>query len=280
MLAVGAVLSALGALVILGSTGVAGLPSVTQLLGIQTGDDFAVTVGAIVLIVGSLFLVPVALAGVGRLGSHLPTTLRIAARDLARHRSRSAPSVAAVLAAVAGLSFGLTGLASDTEESRRTYIPVTLPGEVVVRAWAEPITADAIRAAAPGLIVTENVAAGAVDPMNGLDAVPTEPYRLEFVSIVPPGCTAARTISTPSGTLPRMRDTWLLRRLAPPIPSCSALRPARLAEQHTAARAPPCCSLPRRSCDASASTPLRRTPCAPEPSSPAPCHPPPRPATR
>lgn len=197
VLAVGAVLSALGALVILGSTGVAGLPSVTQLLGIQTGDDFAVTVGAIVLIVGSLFLVPVALAGIGRLGSHLPTTLRIAARDLARHRSRSAPSVAAVLAAVAGLSFGLTGLASDTEESRRTYIPVTLPGEVVVRAWAEPITADAIRAAAPGLIVTENVAAGAVDPMNGLDAVPTEPYRLEFVSIVPPGCTAARTISDP-----------------------------------------------------------------------------------
>ena len=197
VLAVGAVLSALGALVILGSTGVAGLPSVTRLLGIQTGGDYAVTVGAVVLIVGSLFLVPVALAGIGRLGSHLPTTLRIAARDLARHRSRSAPSVAAVLAAVAGLSFGLTGLASDTEESRRTYIPVTLPGEVVVRAWAEPITADAIRAAAPGLIVTENVAAGAVDPMNGLDAVPTEPYRLEFVSIVPPGCTAARTISDP-----------------------------------------------------------------------------------
>lgn len=197
VLAVGAVLSALGALVILGSTGVAGLPSVTRLLGIQTGGDYAVTVGAVVLIVGSLFLVTVALAGIGRLGSHLPTTLRIAARDLARHRSRSAPSVAAVLAAVAGLSFGLTGLASDTEESRRTYIPVTLPGEVVVRAWAEPITADAIRAAAPGLIVTENVAAGAVDPMNGVDAVPTEPYRLEFVSIVPPGCTAARTISDP-----------------------------------------------------------------------------------
>lgn len=34
-------------------------------------------------------------------------------------------------------------------------------------------------------------------PRNLLDAVPTEPYRLEFVSIVPPGCTAARTISDP-----------------------------------------------------------------------------------
>ena len=197
VLAVGIVLSSLGSLVILGSTGVAGLPSLSQLLGIQSGQDYAVTLGAIVLIVGSLFLVPVALAGVGRLGRHLPTTLRMAARDLARHRSRSAPSVAAVLAAVAGLSFGLTGLASDTEQARRTHTPVTLPGEVVVRTWAEPASADTIRAAAPGLVVTENIAAGGVDPMNGFGPVPTEPYRLEFVTIVPPGCTAARTISDP-----------------------------------------------------------------------------------
>ena len=66
---------------------------------------------------------PVILAGVGRLGGHLPTTLRMAARDLARHRSRSAPSVAAVLAAVAGLTFGLTGLASDSERNQREYLP-------------------------------------------------------------------------------------------------------------------------------------------------------------
>lgn len=198
VLAVGVGLATIGALVVLGSTGVAGLPSATRLLGVQAGEDYAVTLGAIVLIVGSLFLVPTALAGVGRLGRHLPTTLRMAARDLARHRSRSAPSVAAVLAAVAGLTFGLTGLASDTEQERRTHTPVALPGEAVVRSWGtEPITVDALRAAAPGLVVTENLAVGAQDPMNGSGPVPTEPYRLEFVSIVPPGCTAARTISDP-----------------------------------------------------------------------------------
>lgn len=197
VLAVGVVLTTVGALVVLGSTGVAGLPSVARLLGFQAGDDYAVTVGAIVLIVGSLFLVPIALAGVGRLGAHLPTTLRMAARDLARHRSRSAPSVAAVLAAVAGLSFGLTGLASDTEQARRGYTPQTLSGEALVRSWGEPITADAVRAAAPGLLVSENLAAGSVDPMNGVGTMPTEPYRLEFVTIVPPGCTASRTIYDP-----------------------------------------------------------------------------------
>ncbi len=131
------VLTVLGALVVLGSTGAAGLPSVTTLMGIETGGEFAVTIGAVVLILGSLFLVPVILAGVGRLGGHLPTTLRMAARDLARHRSRSAPSVAAVLAAVAGLTFGLTGLASDTEQARREYVPQTLAGEALVSYWGD-----------------------------------------------------------------------------------------------------------------------------------------------
>ncbi len=102
---------------------------------------------------------PVILPGVGRLGGHLPTTLRMAARDLARHRSRSAPSVAAVLAAVAGLTFGLTGLASDTEQARREYPPQTLTGEAVVSYWGEPLAEDALRAAATRLVVTENLAA-------------------------------------------------------------------------------------------------------------------------
>ena len=197
VLAVGVVLATLGGLVVLGSTGVAGLPSLAQLLGLADRADYVVTLGAVVLIVGSLFLVPVALSGVGRLGAHLPTTLRMAARDLARHRSRSAPSVAAVLAAVAGLSFGLTGLASDTEQARRTYTPLTLSGEAVVRSWAEPLAADAVRAATPGLVVSENLAAGSVDPMTGDGQMPTDPYRVEFVTIVPPGCTAARTVSDP-----------------------------------------------------------------------------------
>jgi putative ABC transport system permease protein len=194
VLAAGVGLALLGAFVVLGSTGVAGLPSVASLLGLETGGEFAVTVGAVVLILGTLLLVPVVLAGVGRLGGHLPTTLRMAARDLARHRSRSAPSVAAVLAAVAGLSFGLTGLASDTEQARKGYAPTTLSGEALVSSWAEPVAPDAVRAAAPGLVVTENRAFDAADPMLAGNAMPTEPYEVGFVNVVPPGCTPERTI--------------------------------------------------------------------------------------
>jgi putative ABC transport system permease protein len=196
ILAAGVVLTLLGAFAVLGSTGAGGLPSVTELIGMEAGGEFAVTIGAVVLILGTLFLVPVILAGVGRLGGHLPTTLRMAARDLARHRSRSAPSVAAVLAAVAGLTFGLTGLASDTEQNRRDYQAQALPGEAVINLWGpEKPSLDPLRAAAPGLVFTENAAFDTGDPsMTGDGSMPTEPYRVGFLNVVPPGCTPERTV--------------------------------------------------------------------------------------
>ena len=199
VLVAGVLLTLLGAVAVLGSTGVAGIPNVTSLLGLQDSGEYGVTIGAVVLILGALFLVPVILAGVGRLGGRLPTTLRMAARDLARHRSRSAPSVAAVLAAVAGLTFGLTGLASDTEQARQEYQPHTLPGEAVIDLWApEPPPLDALRAAAPGVLITPNAVFDTKDPFaTGDGTTPTEPYRVGFLNVVPPGCTAARTVRDP-----------------------------------------------------------------------------------
>ncbi len=197
VLAAGVVLTLLGAFAVLGSTGAGGLPSITSLLGLQTGGEVAVTIGAVVLILGALFLVPIVLAGVGRIGRHLPASLRMAARDLARHRARSAPSVAAVLAAVAGLTFGLTGLASDTEQNRLQYQPVALPGEAVINIWSTDETPVApLRAAAPGLLVTENLGFDLQDPSMTGD-IPTQPYRVGFLNVVPPGCTAARTVRDP-----------------------------------------------------------------------------------
>ena len=63
--------------------------------------------------------------------------------------------MAAVLAAVAGLTFGLTGLASDTEQARRDYTPQTLPGEALVSSWGEAVLADTVRAAFGSLGIVE-----------------------------------------------------------------------------------------------------------------------------
>ncbi|WP_404350678.1 ABC transporter permease [Phycicoccus jejuensis] len=193
VLGLGVVLALVGGVLTLGGTGVVDLSGITGNLFAGSGETLVV-VGAFVLIVGSLLLVPVVLAGVGRLGTHLPTSLRMAARDLARHRARSAPSVAAVLAVVAGLTFGLTGLESDTEQRRMEYLPTTIPGEVVVSAYSEtPLTADAIRSAAPGAVVAANpVFVGDTQQMQ--EVPPTEPYDARFVSVVPAGCEVTDTL--------------------------------------------------------------------------------------
>jgi putative ABC transport system permease protein len=193
VLALGVVLVGLGTVLTLGGTGVIDIQQFVSGFAQDSGETLVV-VGAVVLIVGSLLLVPVVLAGVGRLGGHLPTSLRMAARDLARHRARSAPSVAAVLAVVAGLTFGLTGLESDTEQRRLEYLPTTIPGEVTVSSYSEtPLDRDDIAAAAPSTVVTPNeVFAG--DPQMFAMTPPTEAYDAPFVSVVPAGCEVSDTL--------------------------------------------------------------------------------------
>ncbi len=193
VLVLGVVLVGLGAVLTLGGTGVVDVQGVLP-GAFQNGSETLVVVGAVVLIVGSLLLVPVILAGVGRLGSHLPTSLRMAARDLARHRARSAPSVAAVLAVVAGLTFGLTGLESDTEQRRLEYLPTTIPGEVTVSSYSvAQLAREDVTAVAPTLTVTPNDGF-AGDPQMYSMTPATKAYDAPFVSVVPDGCEVADTL--------------------------------------------------------------------------------------
>ncbi|MBR7744715.1 ABC transporter permease [Phycicoccus sp. BSK3Z-2] len=196
VLAVGVVTTTVGGLLTLAGTNALppALASVVQpWVGYST--EYLVVVGAVVLVVGSLLLVPMVLAGVGRLGGRLPTSLRMATRDLARHRARSAPSVAAILAAVAGLTFGLTGLASDTEQAARQYLPSTVPGEVLVDSWGDDtLTTETVASAAgPDVLVTPNETF-AGDPGRFSFEPPQDSYRVAFVSVVPEGCTVEETL--------------------------------------------------------------------------------------
>lgn len=181
-----------GALILWGTGLISTDGGVRYVFGVS--PEVFVVAGAVALILGALFLVPMVLAGVGRLGGSLPTSLRIAARDLARHRSRSAPSVAAVLAAVSGLTFGLTGLSSDTVQREREYVAQTIRGEALVQAPTGLLDVAAVRAAAPSLVVSENFAVDTGDPWLR-DEEPTAPYRLLFANVVPDGCTPERSVN-------------------------------------------------------------------------------------
>lgn len=130
-----------------------------------------IAASAVVSVLGMIMVVPVVVAVVGRGARRLPLAVRYAARDAARHRTRTVPAVAAVAATVAGVvALGIAN-ASDERENEQTYSPqlahgtgrVTwlqraLPGEVVpdtAPAWDR--MASVVRDTAPDVDVTEVV---------------------------------------------------------------------------------------------------------------------------
>ncbi|UMG94047.1 FtsX-like permease family protein [Nocardioides sp. TF02-7] len=83
---------------------------------LQRGPGAPLIAGAaIVAVVGMILLVPVTVTAVGRMADRLPLALRFAARDAARHRTRTVPAVAAVGATVAGVV--ALGIAVSSQEA-------------------------------------------------------------------------------------------------------------------------------------------------------------------
>lgn len=95
--------------------------------GALTSDSgngaFWIAGAAIVSVLGMILVVPVVVSAVARASRHLPLTARYAARDAARHRTRTVPAVAAVAATVAGVvALGIAN-ASDELQNEKTYLP-------------------------------------------------------------------------------------------------------------------------------------------------------------
>lgn len=155
---------------------------------VTQGNEFAVVGGAVFLIVGALCLVPLLLVTAAKFASHLPVSLRMATRDAARQRSRSGPSVAAIVAALAALTMMLVGLSSDTEQQRRQYTPSNIAGEALV--WlpgddskAMDRTTEAIKGVDSSLVVAP-VSTPSAGWSTGAEGKQT------WINVIPAGCTA------------------------------------------------------------------------------------------
>ncbi|MFI9328577.1 FtsX-like permease family protein [Kitasatospora sp. NPDC052868] len=126
MLLGGAALALFGAVT---RTGVPGPPVVAGF----DARTLAVLGGAATAELGLLACTPLLVSLFGRLARHLPISPRLALRDSTRHRSRTAPAVAAVMAAVAGsVAVGLYTSGMDAE-GRNSYHPQTPNGAVTLR---------------------------------------------------------------------------------------------------------------------------------------------------
>lgn len=170
---------------------------------VQAGGDFRVAIGAVGLVLGTLLLVPAILVAFGALAARLPVAPRIAIRDAARHRSRSTPTVAAILAGVVALTAFSIGLASDTEQQMATYQPQALPGEGTIftgDAETQLSVGAALRKVGTAVRTTPLlVVRGPEDPFGPSSATPSKPQP--FVAAVPQGCTVQNALdhSGPDG---------------------------------------------------------------------------------
>jgi putative ABC transport system permease protein len=106
-----------------------GLGVLGAVLGARRGSgEFLIAGAAVVSVFGMIFLVPVVVVAIARLGRGLPLPLRYAVRDAARHRTRTVPAVAAVAATVAGVVALSIANSSDQAQAKAEYHPLLPTG--------------------------------------------------------------------------------------------------------------------------------------------------------
>ncbi|MBP0449512.1 ABC transporter permease [Kitasatospora sp. RG8] len=111
-------LAVLGLLMLAGGAAIA-LLAATSGFG---NRSMSVLGGSVIAELGMVALTPYLVGLFGRIGRWLPLGPRLALRDSVRHRGRTAPAVAAVMAAVAGsVAVGIYNASSD-EQQRREYV--------------------------------------------------------------------------------------------------------------------------------------------------------------
>jgi putative ABC transport system permease protein len=112
----------------------------------RTSNAMAIGAGSGIAELGVVALTPTLVGLFGRLGRWLPLAPRLALRDAVRNRGRTAPAVAAVLAAVAGTVAVATYATSNDRGSRDEYQARLPYGTVSVAAY-DGKDLDTVRAA-------------------------------------------------------------------------------------------------------------------------------------
>lgn len=140
-------------------------------------------VGAIVAVAGVVVILPGLVSMVARLARRLPLSGRFAVRDAARHRHRTAPTLAAITIVVAG-SVGLAFVVAGAERAELLrYVP-QLPETVMQVHLTEPdadpeVTADALQRATD--VVAGALPEADVRPDRAV-TVPAVPGEMSYAS--------------------------------------------------------------------------------------------------
>ena len=184
-------------------------------------------VGAILLVAGTLLMVPMVLVLAARVARPAPVAIRMAMRDAARQRGRATSTVAAILGGTALLSAILVVAASDSAYREKSYvaqlpmgqarlIPTTqMTGSPVDARWSQNL-ADIAHGIDSALQVRTHAVIDVTGSSNAIQkpSGPTDTTTVPFFVAVRPGCTPAKALDMGAPTSP---DT-------PPDSSCLSLR--------------------------------------------------------
>jgi putative ABC transport system permease protein len=137
---------------------------VSGLVGSRASGASPALVGASALlsVVGMILLVATSVTAVGRAARRFPLALRFAARDAARHRTRTVPAVAAVGATVAGVVALGIALSSQQAADERDYDPQLAHGYA-----ATPVGGDADPETVRG-VLAQRVPGAEIDEIAGV----------------------------------------------------------------------------------------------------------------
>ncbi|NTW42215.1 MAG: ABC transporter permease, partial [Cellulomonadaceae bacterium] len=116
---------------VLGSVVVAA-GAVASVLGAMHSWPPVLVVGVLALEVGMVAVSGSLVTLVGRFAPRLGVAGRFALRDAVRQRARTAPAVAAILAAMAGATAGIVYMASEQQHALAQYVPFGQRGTVAV----------------------------------------------------------------------------------------------------------------------------------------------------
>lgn len=116
--------------------------------------------GGVLVVLGLVAASGLLVAAVGRLARRAGVATRIALRDLARQRGRTAPAAAAVLGAIAAATAGAVYMAAEAAHHTASWQPEVDVGTVKVR--LEPWSSDVL--ATPEKAASVSAALRAIDP--------------------------------------------------------------------------------------------------------------------
>ncbi|RFS85810.1 hypothetical protein D0T12_12605 [Actinomadura spongiicola] len=126
-----------------------------SLVGVRSLRESGAALGAVAIIVGLVLASPWIVGATGRIAPRLPLPLRLAVRDGARNRARTAPAIAAITAAVAAITALAIGGASDHRQNQIEYRATIPMGSALIHApYANADAAErAVRRDLPGVPV-------------------------------------------------------------------------------------------------------------------------------